>query len=319
MKPSIIRRQFVDGEIDKQTYIFSIYKYHELLHDYCNIISNTNISSIQILSDAVIVGLKDPEIQLIAPEGEWRTAAIESVNFGNYEASEIRLIRSIVQSMGSEIRGFVDVGANAGFYSLAIAKLFPKVKVYSFEPVPQTFELLTRNIKINGLSDIVAFPLGLSDEPGKFTFHTYPSHSVAASRERLLDSVVSKTVSCDLDTMDHAVSLNSIPVDFIKCDVEGGELFVFKGGYETIKNNLPVVFSEMLRKWCHKFNYHPNDIIMFFSDLGYDCFAIGECGLTKCPVVDDYTKETNYIFFHRKKHSSLIKDDMLFSMNNDVN
>jgi len=315
MKPSVVRCQFVDGEIDKQTYISSMYSCHELLHDYCKLIDNTNVGSIRISSDSVIVSLNDPEIQLIAPQGEWRTAAIESLNFGDYEASEFRLIRSIVQRLGSEIRGFLDVGANAGFYSLAVAKTFPNVKVYSFEPVPQTFELLTRNIHLNKLSEIVAFPWGLSDQPGKFTFHTYPSHSVAASRERLLDSVVSKTVKCDLDTMDHAVSLNGIPVDFIKCDVEGGELFVFKGGYETIKNNLPVVFSEMLRKWCHRFHYHPNDIISFFSDLGYDCFAIGDDGFRKCPLVDDHTKETNYIFFHRQKHSRLINGPVLSSLN----
>ena len=69
-------------------------------------------------------------------------------------------------------------------------------------------------------------------------------------------------IEVDMMTMDEWAKKNQISrVDFIKCDVEGAELFVYKGGMEIIENSKPLIFSEMLRKWSAKFGYHPNDII----------------------------------------------------------
>ncbi len=38
-------------------------------------------------------------------------------------------------------------------------------------------------------------------------------------------------IKCNMVTLDHFIDYNKIKkIDFIKCDVEGGELFVFEGG-----------------------------------------------------------------------------------------
>ncbi|WP_342228107.1 FkbM family methyltransferase [Rickettsiella endosymbiont of Rhagonycha lignosa] len=50
-------------------------------------------------------------------------------------------------------------------------------------------------------------------------------------------------------------------LDFIKCDVEGAELTIYTGGINVIREHKAIIFTEMLRKWSVKFNYHPNDII----------------------------------------------------------
>jgi hypothetical protein len=36
------------------------------------------------------------------------------------------------------------------------------------------------------------------------------------------------------------------------------------------------VFAELLRKWSKPFGYHPNDMLTFFAEFGYECFAVGE-------------------------------------------
>jgi hypothetical protein len=63
------------------------------------------------------------------------------------------------------------------------------------------------------------------------------------------------------------VAKNNAKVDFIKCDVEGAELFVYQGAKATLMQQKPIVFTEMLRKWAAKFDYHPNDIIALFDEL----------------------------------------------------
>jgi hypothetical protein len=99
-----------------------------------------------------------------------------------------------------------------------------------------------------------------------------------------------------------------IKVDFIKCDCEGAELLVFKGAKNVIYADKPIVFTEMLRKWSAKFGYHPNDIINFFGELGYSCFYSNLDKLAQIDEVNDSTIETNFIFLHRGKHKSVIRN-----------
>lgn len=99
---------------------------------------------------------------------------------------------------------------------------------------------------------------------------------------------------------------NQLHVDFIKCDVEGAELLAFQGAKETLQRDKPIVFTEMLRKWAAKFNYHPNEIIMLFSTFGYRCFYADGEALKELLVMTDETLETNFFFLHCEKHEQVI-------------
>ena len=102
--------------------------------------------------------------------------------------------------------------------------------------------------------------------------------------------------------------MNIQQLDFVKCDVEGAEYFVYQGGIESLRKFKPIIFSEMLRKWSAKFNYHPNDIINFLSKIGYLCFVIHEDKLEQFTLMDENTLETNFIFLHEKKHAQQIRE-----------
>ena len=98
-------------------------------------------------------------------------------------------------------------------------------------------------------------------------------------------------------------------IDFIKCDVEGAELFVFQGALKLLAQDKPIVFTEMLRKWAAKFDYHPNQIIELFQGLGYQCFtADAEGKLRAFGLMDDQTQETNFFFLHKTQHAHEIKE-----------
>ena len=95
-------------------------------------------------------------------------------------------------------------------------------------------------------------------------------------------------------------------VDFIKCDVEGAELLVFKGGLNTIKRDKPIIFSEILRKWSAMFNYDPNEIFDLFKSEGYLAFTVNTNVLLPFCRMDESTVETNFFFLHAEKHRDLI-------------
>jgi len=89
---------------------------------------------------------------------------------------------------------------------------------------------------------------------------------------------------CNVKTLDDFINKKKIKIDFIKCDVEGAELFVFLGAKKVLLEHKPIIFCEMLRKWCKKFKYHPNEIILLFYKLGYKCFYINNSNNQKILV-----------------------------------
>ena len=100
---------------------------------------------------------------------------------------------------------------------------------------------------------------------------------------------------------------NNISIDLIKCDVEGAELFVFKGGIETLKKDKPIIFSEMLRKWSKQFGYHPDDIIKLLADIGYHCYGYINDKIEKIDFVTPELETTNFFFFQKTKHKKQLK------------
>ncbi|HRI80971.1 MAG TPA: FkbM family methyltransferase [Opitutaceae bacterium] len=293
------------GRLDKAGYIRAMYARHEVLFDHAQHLAATNLAEIRITPGEVTATFKEPPVTMVCPAADTRIAPIEAFNFGDYEHADIQLVRRLVGLLdGAQVR-FLDIGANAGFYSLALSHWFPGLAGAAFEPIPATYGHLRRNFALNGVGKIVPHNLGLSDQPGELVFYTYPSQSGSSSMTRNVDAADVQEVRCPVTTLDVFCAQHRLGADFIKCDVEGAELFVFKGGTGLLRRDRPAIFTEMLRKWCAKYQYHPNDIIAHLAGLGYGCHVVRHDRLTPCPTVTDDTKETNFIFLHRERHASV--------------
>lgn len=304
MNPFIkIRNDFKNGEMDKPTYISTMYKeVHQPLHSIREFINESEVDGVEITREGVIANMRG--IRLLLTEGDERLAPVDAINFGTYEHDEIEMILNLL----SYAKSFFDIGANIGLYSLLATKRYPQLSIQAFEPLPRTYDCLLKNIELNKASQITANNLGLSSKPGEFTFYFEESGSVSASMQNIKDSPLAREVKCPVLTLDSFVLANKHTVDFIKCDVEGAELLVMQGGVETLKRDNPILFLEMLRKWSAKFNYHPNAIIELLSEIGYQCFTISSPEkLERFELVTDDTRETNYVFLHTKKHQEVLK------------
>lgn len=303
MKLTDTRQAFLEGRIAKPEFIRQMYEeHHAKLFEYAEYLKLTNIASIEIVDDTVLMTSRDRGVKMICPRSDHRVAPVEALNFLDYESADSAMIMRLISPTDS----IVDIGANMGWYSINIAKAYPECKVYAFEPIPKTYAFLEQNIKLNGVQNIRAHHFGLSSERKDLTFYFYPEGSGNASSANLSERSDAELITCHVERLDDFVQTHGMKVDFIKCDVEGAELFAFQGATETLKRDKPIVFTEMLRKWAAKFNYHPNEIIALFSSMNYRCFFVDDHKLRELDKMTEDTVETNFFFLHNQKHLQLI-------------
>jgi FkbM family methyltransferase len=329
MKLLEIKSEYYNNKIVKKNYIKKIYKkYHSSLFEYSDLLRKTDINKIEITDKGLSAVSKAYGIKVFFPRHDLRSAPLESLNFGCYEEKELQVILQIIPKHGN----FLDIGANIGWYSLIIAKFYKKLKVHSFEPIKKTYDFLLKNIKCNFLSNVKVYNFGFYNKNKKITFYTYPEGTGNSSIQNLSQSKSIQVAKCNVKVLDDFISKKKIKVDFIKCDVEGAELFVFLGAKKVLLNNKPIVLCEMLRKWSKKFRYHPNDIILLFKRFNYRCFYISSLSninslkkwgggvqkqkgftykkfkLNEIKKINDKTKQTNFLFFHNVKHLKIIEN-----------
>jgi FkbM family methyltransferase len=300
-----LKARFQRGDIGKADFIARALDEHRRLFDYVAITRASDVREIRITPDGVMFQLGPEGIWLYAPPQEARVAPIETMNFDRYEPDETR----VMDLLARESKQILDVGANIGWYSVRFAKRLPGVTVHAFEPIPTSYSFLQRNVALNGVgSRVRTYNLGLSESSGEVTFFISPTSGTNASLLNVAGAPDARSVTGSTRTLDEWSAENAVVPDFIKCDVEGAELLVFRGARETLAKHRPLVFAELLRKWSKPFGYHPNDMLQYFADLGYACFGVGPDGARRIDRVTDETVETNYAFVHEHEHAKLLED-----------
>lgn len=297
-----LRSKFEAGNLEKQQYILQAHSSHQVLLEYAEYLKMTDIEKIEILDDRVIMTTRESGIKMICDKNDQRIIPVEILNFGQFEKTDNQMVISLIE----EGYNVLDIGANIGWYSINIAKNFQNVNIHAFEPIPKTFQYLKNNLELNEVANVNLHNFGFSSENKELTFYYYPECSGNASSANLSDSTSVETITCHVNKLDDFTAENDLSIDFIKCDVEGAELLVFQGGYATLKEQQPIVFTEMLRKWAAKFNYHPNAIIDLMKEAGYRCFTAEGPGLKEFFAIDENTTETNFFFLHKVKHQNKI-------------
>lgn len=302
---SLLRTQlsYESGLLQKQQYIDEMYEFHQILFEYSQLLAATDIATIEIVDGGVIFTFRSQGIKIFCNQADKRTAPFEIMNFRAYEKLDSDIIFGLIEP------GFnvLDIGANIGWYSLNIARLHASIRVWSFEPIPMTFLNLKKNIEINGMSNIKLHNFGFSNEEKTLNFYLQPGASVSASLANITDDKNVTEISCNVKRLDNFIVETGLNMDFIKCDVEGAELFVYEGGVESIRRDKPIIFTEMLRKWSAKFHYNPNQIISLLVGMGYRCFTARENHLAEIPIIGENTTETNFFFLHSEKHLKQIQ------------
>lgn len=287
-------------------------KYYFILFEMAKDLGNSNVKEIAIRDDSVVITTRKEDIILNCPDGEI-TSALGQLILAGAENDEQEMMTILLAQMVSQ-KGdnpsdtlFFDIGANIGWYSIYFDKRFEGLQIHAFEPVKPAYEQFLKNMALNRSGPIHANNFGIADKNGKVDFFVCPSLLAASSLADTVPIPDKIKVRGEIRRLDDYCTANDILPDFIKCDVEGAEMLVFKGAQRVLSEARPVVMTELLRKWAKCFHYHPNDVMDLFKDMGYACFVIADGRLRPFERMTDDTMETNFFFLHKDHHQYLLR------------
>lgn len=165
--------------------------------------------------------------------------------------------------------GFIDLGANVGYYTLLAKKLVLDGPVWAFEASPTIYRQLVRNIELNNF-DVVAYNFAVSDRDGEVSIHLGDNQGTANIFGGAPTEAVIPARSLDSVLADQDVSA----VRVIKIDIEGAEDLALAGMQETWKRlpDAAEFMVELSTDLLQPRGVDPNSIVRMFEGRGYRAF-----------------------------------------------
>jgi FkbM family methyltransferase len=122
----------------------------------------------------------------------------------------------------------IDIGAHIGVFTLLASKYAERV--FAFEPCPENFKILKRNIRLNSLSNVKAYQMAVAANKGEGDFYILKRSTVAHSLFNLKKDETEKVIKVRKITLKDVIDENRIDsISFLKMDCEGCE-------YEVLVN-----------------------------------------------------------------------------------
>ncbi len=226
-------------------------------------------------------------LMVITRDGRKLTINTENVSYrfiyftGQYEQAITEIFSAIVSS-GDVC---LDIGANIGWYTTLFQKLVGESgEVHAFEPVPQMFADLKKNVEMNEPpKNVTLNNLALGDVEKEIEMHIFDGLPDGHASMATFGGTGYVSVASKMITLNSYLENNNIDnVRFVKMDVEGAELMMLKGASKLFEQaKLPVMEIEMALATTSGFNYLPNDLIEYIRGHGeYDFFEIDESRFT---------------------------------------
>lgn len=155
--------------------------------------------------------------------------------FGEYSEAEVDVWRDILLPEDC----CVEVGANMGVHTLALAKLTRQL--HCFEPQRFMFQTLCGNLALNSVDNVVAHQTVVGRGEGFTHVPCLDPHT-----DQNFGSFSLRTAYAGGDTLP-VLALDSLAfdrLDFLKLDCEGSELAVLQGARATLQQHRPWVYLE---------------------------------------------------------------------------
>ena len=234
--------------------------------------------------------------------------------FDAYEKPILFFMRDAMRGLDAEKGVFLDVGANTGQHSLFMS--LHASEVHAFEPYAPVLVRFREHLKLNNLSNVVIYPVGLGDKKVEMPFYDPPDSNQGTGSfvegsfsENALESHLLKIVVGDDELERNGVE----KIDLIKMDIEGYEKYALIGLKRTMEKSRPIIVMELtLGLNEDSFNdeqelrsVFPKDYVFLSFGIIADSAITGKYCLEEKSFEDDGFERWNVLAYPREKEASL--------------
>ena len=234
------------------------------------------------------------------------------VKTGTWEPDETEWLVRTVQPGET----FVDAGANIGYYTVIAARLVGESgKVYAFEPDPRNLELLRKNVRANGLTNVVIEPKALSNAPGPIKLFLAPNNK---GDHRIYQPEGESRPSVDVEAvrLDEYLQIAGRSLDVLKVDTQGAEGLILEGasGAFAREGDRPAIFMEFWPHAMRSMGTNPTALLEKLRSLRYKLYELNpsrpdqglrmvevETLLSNYDIPDQTQPQTNLLLFRGER------------------
>jgi FkbM family methyltransferase len=226
-----------------------------------------------------------------------------------YEAIEFKLVKVLTK----RVNYFVDIGANTGIFSIFCSCSNASSKVIAFEPHPENYKRLVKNIELNSLSRIESYQLAVGNANEKISFtipfdnSITPISSASEGFTKNFSSIQFKNIEVKQISLDQFLSSYSLSsIDLIKIDVEYYEYEVLQGALEILSSKKPLLLLEILNydKLIEQFpkmentldSNYANRLESLLSSIGYYAYQLKPEGVEFVDAIAHAQGSRNFLF-----------------------
>jgi FkbM family methyltransferase len=169
----------------------------------------------------------------------------------------------------------IDVGAFIGYYTLIFAKLVGKDGlVYAFEPDPENFALLRKNVEINEYKNVVLIQKAVADFTGKTRLYLSKENK---GDHRIYDLGDGRdSIEIEVTRLDDCIG--AVPVNLVKIDAEGAEVRVLKGMQSLLEKSVRLsMMIECFPSALERFGDSVTELLNLLGKQGLLTYNINVC------------------------------------------
>lgn len=189
-----------------------------------------------------------------------------------FEKFERKLFKSLIR----EGMVVVDIGAYAGYYSLVAADLVGEEgKVYAFEPNPENYVLLLKNLEVNRCKNVTPVQKAIADRDGRARLFLAQENK---GDHRLFDSNDGReSITVDVTSLDAFFKERDYRVDVIKMDIQGSEMAALKGMTRILEKNDDLkILTEFWPNGIRMSGASPEEFLKKLVEFGFELYHINE-------------------------------------------
>jgi len=137
----------------------------------------------------------------------------------------------------------MDIGANMGDIPLRFAN---KVgKIYSYEPIPETFDILKMNVEVNGYTNCEISNSAIATNNGSLTMYFNDAAKFGFVTASVYQKRVKNLVSVTVPTISFAEEVKRIKPTIIKMDIEGAEIDILNNADDSVFDGVRIFYVEL--------------------------------------------------------------------------